>query len=80
VNIYEIKRLTKETAPFFFNSDTMKFFGQTLKDFRIKKQNDGRFKISAPSSVDHDQSGADWNENHETVRFFNPETNNLDIK
>ena len=43
MTIYEIKELTKETAPYFFSKDTMKFFGQTLKDFRVKKQEDGRW-------------------------------------
>ena len=51
----------------------MKFFGQTLKDFRVKKQDDGRYKITAPS-------GSNWEHEHTTVRFFNPENNELELK
>lgn len=67
--IYEIKRLTKEKAPYFFSKDTMKFFNQTLKDFKVETMKDGRFKISADS----------FGEN-ETIRFFNPITNDLETK
>ena len=73
MTIYEIKELTKETAPYFFSKDTMKFFGQTLKDFRVKKHDDGRYKITAPS-------GSNWEHEHTTVRFFNPENNELELK
>lgn len=67
--IYEIKRLTKEKATYFFSKDTMKFFNQTLKDFKVETMEDGRFKISADSFGDN-----------ETIRFFNPKTNDLEIK
>jgi len=67
--IYEIKRLTKEKAPYFFSKDTMKFFNQTLKDFKVESVKDGRFKISADSFGDN-----------ETIRFFNPITNDLETK
>jgi len=67
--IYEIKRLTKEKAPYFFSKDTMKFFNQTLRDFKVKSLKDGRFKISANSFGDN-----------ETIRFFNPITNDLETK
>ncbi len=67
--IYEIKRLTKEKAPYFFSKDTMKFFNQTLRDFKVESVKDGRFKISADSFGDN-----------ETIRFFNPITNDLETK
>ena len=73
MTIYEIKRLTEETAPYFFSKDTLRFFGQTLRSFSVKKQEDGRFKLSAPS-------GDNWNGDHETVRYFNPENNELELK
>ena len=72
MTIYEIKRLTQDTAPYFFSRDTMRFFGQTLKDFRVKKQADGRYRVSA-------SSGDNWDGVHETVRFFNPENNELEL-
>ncbi len=70
MTIYEIKRRTAKTAPYFFTRDTMRFFGQTMKSFTVKKQADGRFRISAPS----------WSGKHETVRFFNPENNKLELE
>ena len=69
MTIYEIKRLTKETAPYFFSRDTMKFFNQTLKDFKVKKQIDGRYKITAKGRY-----------NTTTKRFFNPKNNELESK
>jgi len=73
MTIYKIKELTKETAPYFFDRKTMKFFGQTLKDFTVKKQKDGRYLITAPS-------GNNWEYNHETIRYFNPKNNKLEFK
>ena len=73
MTIHEIKKLTENTAPYFFSRDTMRFFGQTLKDFSVVKQDDGRFKVSAPS-------GDNWDGDHETVRFYNPENNVLELK
>ena len=66
MTIYEIKRKTQETEPYFFDQSTMRFFGQSLKDFRVKKQPDGRYKISAP------------NRYGTTVRYFNPQNNELE--
>ena len=77
MTIYEIKRLTKETAPYFFSRDTMRFFGQTLKSFRIKKQADGRYRISASSRVGSFSPDLRWN--NDTVRFYNPENNELEL-
>lgn len=73
MTISEIKNRTSETSPYYFSSKTMKFFGQTMKSFRVSKQLDGRYKISAPMK--------DRNTGKlmgETVRFFNPVTNQLD--
>ena len=72
MTIYEIKRRTSETAPFFFSCRTMKWFGQTLKDFTVKKQSDGRYLITAPRrNIDGVSRG-------ETVRYFNPKNNELE--
>ena len=72
MTIYEIKRLTANTAPYFFSRETMRFFGQTLRSFQVHKEPDGRFRISA-------KSGSNWDGSHETVRFFNPKSNELDL-
>ena len=42
MTIYDIKRMSKEKAPYFFDRKSMKFFGQTLKDFSVKKLNEVR--------------------------------------
>lgn len=72
MSITEIKNRTAETSPYFFNRQTLKFFGQTMRSFKVKKQEDGRYKISAPM-IDRFT-----NRNMgETVRYFNPITNEL---
>jgi hypothetical protein len=73
MNIYDIKNLTSETAPYFFTKETMKFFGQTMRSFKIKKQLDGRYKIEAPmKNRDGEKIGS-------TTRYFNPINNELEI-
>lgn len=74
MTIYEIKNRTQETAPYFFSRDTLKFFGQTMKSFKVRKQEDGRYKITAPSV------SSDGKLRGETVRFFNPANNELEFK
>lgn len=71
MTIYEIKERTEETQPYFFERKTLKFFGQTMKDFKVYKQDDGRFLITAPI-----RSGGKIVGN--TERYFNPETNKLE--
>ena len=73
MTIYEIKRRTEETAPYFFTPKTLRFFGQTMRSFSVRKQVDGRIRISAPmiDRFTRRKMG-------ETVRYFNPETNQLD--
>ena len=72
MTMYEIKQRTQETAPYFFSKQTMKFFGQTLKDFRVYKQKDGKYLVIA-------ESGGNWQYKHYTKRLFNPETNELEL-
>lgn len=63
-SISQIKELTKESAPYFFSSKTMKFFGQRMKDFKVYREGE-MFRIYAPH-----KHGA-------TERIFNPYTNEL---
>lgn len=73
MNIYQIKNRTLETSPFYFQRKTLKFFGQTLKDFKVKK--DGtRYKISAP--IRDRNTGKTMGI---SVRFFNPANNKLEL-
>jgi len=68
MTIYDIKRLTKETAPYFFSRDSMRFFRQKMKDFRVKKMEDGRYLVMAKSFG-----------GNTTVRYFNPVNNELEF-
>ncbi len=52
---------------FYFSKDTLKFFGQTISKFKVKRMEDGRVRISQMTKY-----------GTESVRFFNPVTNDLD--
>ena len=67
LTIYDIKQLTETTAPYFFDRKTLKFFGQTMKSFKVQKCDDGRYFIQAPRK----HGGY-------TRRFFNPANNKLE--
>lgn len=71
MTIHDIKRLSQTDSPHFFDRATLRFFGQTMKDFRVKRQYDGRYRISAPIRHDGQIIG-------ETVRYFNSATGTLD--
>lgn len=73
MTIYEIKRLTEESAPHFFTRSNLRFAGQTLRDFSVKKQADGRFLISAPLRDRFTRKQLGY-----TKRYFNPLTNKLE--
>ena len=62
MTIYEIKKQVTN-APFFFTTKSMKFFGQTLKSFKVRKLQNGNFYIFAPHKHGF------------TEREFNPITN-----
>ena len=66
LTISQIKYLTEETAPYFFNGKTMKFFKQTMKDFKVYRHGN-KFLISAPRPFG------------KTERLFNPFTNELEL-
>jgi len=74
MRIQEIKRLTAKTNPHYFTRETLKYFGQTMKSFSVKKQYDGRFKIKAPA---YDHKGV---KQEDTIMFYNPTTNELERK
>ena len=79
MTIYEIKTRLEETAPKYFSRETMKFFGQTMKDFRVYKQEDGKFLLTAPIRQRTRFSGSEiWATIGQTRKIFNPETNRLE--
>lgn len=71
MTIYEIKRRTAITSPYFFSRDSMRFFRQKLRDFSVKKHGD-KYLISAPSYWNGKLMGY-------TQRLFNPITNELEM-
>lgn len=77
LSIYEIKRRVQahdSQNPYFFNRNTMKFFKQTLKDFRVRKLKDGKFFIYATDKQGHKDFLRGFNV---TARVFDPQTNTL---
>lgn len=79
MTIYEIKRRTEATAPHFFTREALKFFGQTMRDFKVRKQKDGKFMISAPiRQRTRFTTGPIFATIGHTRRIFNPETNELE--
>jgi hypothetical protein len=71
MNIYDIKRATKETAPYYFSKKTLAHFGQTMKSFQVRKMESGRYIVEAPS---YDREGKFMGY---SLRIFDPETNDL---
>lgn len=69
LSIYDIKRLSSEKSPYFFTRDTMKFFHQTMRDFRVCRMFESG---SAPIRDSGRIVG-------QTVRYFNPLTNELQL-
>jgi len=72
--ISDIKYQTAETSPYYFSHNTMKCFGQRMKDFSVRSETDGRFRISAPMRDRYTGKVIG-----ESVRFFNPFTKTLDL-
>ena len=69
MTIYEIKaRISNQSH--YFDRETLKFFKQTLKMFKVLKQPDGRFYFYAPLP-----GGRSYSE-----RFYNPVTNTIESK
>ena len=56
--IYEIKRATETSAPFFFARKTLEFFGQTMKSFSVWQEK-GRVFIAA-KIFDRDGQDMGW--------------------
>lgn len=74
MTIHEIKNKTQETCPYYFSRKTMQFFGQTMRDFKVHKQDDGRYLITAPM---RDKSTGKVV--GKSQRFFNPVNNKLEF-
>ena len=72
MTIYDIKRQTRETSPYFFSAETLRFFGQTMDSFDVSKCADGRYFIQAPII---DSRGVTMGN---TERYFNPANNELE--
>lgn len=66
--IYDIKRLSEDSAPYFFSRRTLQFFGQKVSDFKVyRTDQEGKFLIMAQSFG-----------GNKTTRLFNIFTNELE--
>ncbi len=72
MTIYDIKRIVDGTGSHFFARDSMKFFHQTLKMFKVSRCDDGRYFLTCPRY--------DWNgvRRGNTEIHFNPANNELE--
>lgn len=48
LSISDIRELTREKSPHFFDRDTLRFFGQRMSMFRVWKGKSGARYIAAP--------------------------------
>lgn len=46
--IVEIKKATEQELPYFFDRETLRFFGQRMSSFKVRKSPGGRVFIFAP--------------------------------
>lgn len=44
--IYQIKAATLKECPYFFTRDSMRFFGQTMRSFRVRRIGERVFVIA----------------------------------
>ena len=71
MTIYEIKHRTKETSPYFFTRETLRFFNQTMKNFKVSKiRGENKWLIIAPYQG--------FGKVLYTERIFNGDTNKLE--
>ena len=74
--IYEIKRLVERQAEsegetnYYFSKETMKFFKQQLRDFKVKKHPELTDKFLIIGISRH-------NQHHTSYAIFEPETNKI---
>jgi len=65
MTIYEIKRRSQAKKPHYFSRNTMKFFEQTLKDFRVYKLKNDMYQFRAKRPYG------------ETIAYFDAITNDI---
>ena len=70
--IYDIKCRTQDSSPYFFERKTLKFFGQTMKSFTVKKLSETEYSLTA-GMFDHSGKYVGM-----TNRIFNTTTNKLE--
>lgn len=68
LTISDIKYRLQDTCPHFFSRSTMRFFGQTMRDFKVLRHGEDKFYITAKFG----------NAAGKTERIFNPFTNELE--
>tara|TARA_R110002020_G_scaffold111081_1_gene256508 strand:- start:520 stop:783 length:264 start_codon:yes stop_codon:yes gene_type:complete len=76
MDIQEIKDRTEENHPHYFDTQVLKFYGQTLKSFSILKQDNGTYLLIA-QTYRYLPSG-NRVRYKDTLVYFNPATNRLE--
>jgi hypothetical protein len=71
MTIYEIKNRL-QNAPHFFDRKSMKFFNQTMRDFKVYKMGEDKYRLVAPMK---DYTGCSMGQ---TERIFNAQTNKFE--
>ena len=70
LTIYDIKRMTSETESFFFTRKTLKWFGQTMKSFKVYKVDEENYFVVAPHyHRDMVVGRTEWNFNTATKKL-----------
>ena len=75
MNIYEIKYRVAHTGTHYFDRDSMKFFGQTLRDYRVKKLSDTEWLFYAPMYARNDNGSRRCMGT--SIRVFDATTNSI---
>lgn len=71
LTIHDIKQNVEEGGSYFFSRETLKFFGQTVGAFKVKRHGADKFYIYAPYGKNCPAG--------KTERVYNPFTNELEF-
>ncbi len=73
MTIYEIKRALERKGNNYFSRQNMRDFGQTMRDFKVKKLPDGRYLVTAPMRTRDKSRIVAYSK-----RYFNPATSEFE--
>lgn len=69
MTLSELKALNERNGGYFFSRNTMKFFGDTMKNFGLRKTDDPKIvEVYRKKATKHGSAGRTWKFNTETGR------------